>query len=222
VQGDSFVSPSESSPDAQSSPDDTFDFKKGMRTRASVPGQFGDEVAYEEEEEMEDTRGESFLGERSVGSLDGQQDYTDDSGSESAEDQDMTDSVSRSIRTTERKAVKELDLFKDAIKPKSILKTSQLLRATGTPSKGPYVFDDDWANTLQRTISPKKQDRQILRESQGDALKERDGNTIKLAQSVGRNTKTTMDRMDLMDSLFGETDARNGATTKRVGQGMQV
>ena len=222
AQGDSFVSPSESSPDAQSSPDDTFDFKKGMRTRASVPGQFGDEVAYEEEEEMEVTRGESFLGERSVGSLDGQQDYTDESGSESAEDQDMTDSVSRPIRTTERQAVKEPDLFKDSVKPKSILKTSQLLRATGTPSKGPYVFDDDWANALQRTISPKKQDRQALRETQGEVLKERDGNTIKMAQSVGRNTKTTMDRMDLMDSLFGETDARKGATMKRVGHGMQV
>jgi nuclear pore complex protein Nup98-Nup96 len=222
TQADSFVSPSESSPDAQSSPDDTFDFKKGMRTRASVPGQFGDEAAYEEDEQMEETRAESFLGERSVGSLDGQQDYTDESGSESAEDQDMTDSVSRPIRTTERAAVKESDLFKDSVKPKSILKTSQLLRPTGTPSKGPYVFDDDWANTLQRTISPKKQDRQALRDTQGEVLKERDGNTGKMAQTGGQNTKTTMDRMDLMASLFGETDARKGATVKRVGHGMQV
>jgi nuclear pore complex protein Nup98-Nup96 len=191
IQGDSFVSPSESSPDAQSSPDDTFDFKKGMRSRASVPGQFGDEVAYEDEH-MEGTRDESFLGERSVGSLDGQQDYTDESGSELAEDQDMTDSVSGPIRTTEHAAVKEADLFKESIKPKSILKTSQLLRPAGTPSKGQYVFDDDWANTLQRTISPKKQDRQALRETQNQALKERGGNMRSMAQSVGRTPKATM------------------------------
>ncbi|KAF2678252.1 hypothetical protein K458DRAFT_409007 [Lentithecium fluviatile CBS 122367] len=221
TQGGSFVSPSESSPDAQSSPDDTFDFKKGMRKRASVPGQFGDEPAYEEDEEMEDTRGESFLGERSVGSLDGQQDYSDESGSESGEDQDMADSVSGPIRTTERAPVKESDLFKDSVKPKSILKTSQILRPTGTPSKGPYVFDDDWANTLQRTISPKKQDRQALRETQGEALRERDGNTMKMTQPLGQTTKTTMDRMDLMDSLFGETAKRKDSTMKRAGHGMQ-
>jgi nuclear pore complex protein Nup98-Nup96 len=221
-QEGSFVSPSESSPDPQSSPDDTFDFKKGVRNRASVPGQFGDQAAYEEDDEMEDTRSESFLGERSVGSLDGQQDYTDESGSEPAGDQNMTGSVSRPVRTTEQVTVKEPRALRESIMPKSILKTSQLLRPTGTPSKGPYVFDDDWANTLQRTISPKKQDRQALRETQTEVLGKRDANPMQLAQSLGRNAKTTMDRMDLMDSLFGETDKRMDSTMKRSGHGMQV
>jgi nuclear pore complex protein Nup98-Nup96 len=209
---------------SQSSPDDTFDFKKDMRKRANVPGQFGDEVAYEEDdEEMEENHGESFLGERSVDSLEGQQDYQDESGSELVEDQEMADSVSGPIRATERNNAKEMDLFKDSMKPKSILKTSQVLRPMGTPSKGPFVFDDDWANALQRTISPKKQDRQALRESQGDMLRGRDDNAT-FTQSVrGQPFKTTMGRMDLMDSLFAETDKRkDSTTTKRVAQGIQV
>lgn len=215
-QDDSFASPT------QSSPDDTFDFKKGMRKRANVPGQFGDEVAYEEDEEMEETQGESFLGERSVGSLDGQQDYTEESGSESAQDQSMADSVSGPVHTTERPTAKGPDLLKDSVKPKSILKANQSLRPTiGTPSKVQLAFDDDWANALQRTISPKKQDRQALRESQGHVLQERDGNAMKLAQSTNGTLKTP-NLMDLTGSLFGEMDKRKDSSMKRTGHGIEV
>jgi nuclear pore complex protein Nup98-Nup96 len=202
-QDDSFDSPAQS----QSSPDDTFDFKKGMRGRASVPGGFGDETVYEEDEEMEDTRGESFLGRRSVGSLDGQQDadYSEESESELVHEQSMADSVSGPIHTTEQSTAKD-DPFKGSLKPKSILKASQFLQpSTGTPSKGQPVFDDDWANQLQRTISPKKQDRRVLRESQGNVLREHEAQPTKLSQSFGGRQMTTA--MDLMDSLFGETEA---------------
>jgi nuclear pore complex protein Nup98-Nup96 len=215
-QEDSFVSPTQS----QSSPDDTFDFKKGMRERASVPGGFGDESMYEEDERMEFTRGESFLGQRSVGSLDGQQDadYFEESESELADDQDMADSVSGPIRTTEQSAAKE-DPFRDTLKPKSILKAGQVLRpAMGTPSKGQLVFDDDWANQLQRTISPKKQDRQALRESQGNVLREHDAQPTKMSQSIGGRHMTTA--MDLMDSLFGEMEKQK--FPKRVVHGIEV
>lgn len=211
----------DSTPSAQSSPDDTFDFKRGMRKQANVPGQFGDEAVYEEDEVMDDTQGESFLGERSVGSFDGQQDY-EESESESAEDQSMADSVSGPIRTTELGAANS----KDSVMPKSILKTSQMLRPVmGTPSKGPAVFDDDWANTLQRTVSPRKQDRQALRQSQGEVLRERDGMSKSLVQSVsGRNTNANsmMDRMNLMESLFGGTSQPKSSVVKRAVQGIQV
>lgn len=220
--------PQDSIPSAtQSSPDDTFDFKRGMSSkRANVPGQFDDDGVYQEDddEEMEETHGESFLGDRSVGSLDGQLEYLEESESESVEDQDMAESVSGLIRTTEQDIARQADPFKETAKPKSILKASHLLRpALDTPSKGPAVFDDDWASALQRTISPRKQDRQALRESQGDALRERGNKTASLAQSAGvRNTKATMSRMDLMNSLFGETSAQNDASLKRVGRGIQV
>jgi nuclear pore complex protein Nup98-Nup96 len=215
-QDESFASPT------QSSPDDTFDFKKGMRARASVPGGFGDEVAYEEDRDMDDARGESFLGHRSVGSLDGQQDgdYSEESESEQARDQDMADSVSPPVRTTEQATVRDIDLFKGSLKPKSILKASQVLKpGHGTPSKAhQHVFDDDWANQLQRTISPKKQDRNVLRESQGNVLREHDGAATKFTQSSnGRNITTAM---DLMESLFGETETQK--FPKRMGHGIEV
>jgi nuclear pore complex protein Nup98-Nup96 len=219
--------PQDSIPSAtQSSPDDTFDFKRGLSKRTNVPGQFDDDAVYEEEddEEMEETPGESFLGARSVGSLDGQDEYLQESESESVEDQDMSDSVSGPIRTTEQDIARQADPFKDVIKPKSILKANHLFRPTSdTPSKGLTVFDDDWANALQRTISPRKQDRRALRESQGDALRERGNNTASLAQSFGvRNTKATMSRMELMDSLFGETSTQRGPSLKQAERGIQV
>ncbi|CAO2656014.1 Nn.00g048170.m01.CDS01 [Neocucurbitaria sp. VM-36] len=214
-QEDPFVSPTQS----QSSPDDTFDFKKGFRARASVPGGFGDEAVYEEDEEMEETHGNSFLGQRSVGSLDGQQDadYSDESESQLVQDQDMADSVSGPVQTTEQVPAKD-DFGKGPLMPKSILKASQVLRpGQGTPSKGKPVFEDDWANQLQRTISPKKQDRHALRESQGNVLREHDGNAAKLSQSFGGRQLTTA--MDLMDSLFGETEKQK--LSKRAGHGIE-
>ena len=217
-QEGSFASPT------QSSPDDTFDFKnkKGMGGRAAVPGGFGDEVAYEEDQEMEDTRGESFLGQRSVGSLDGHRDddYSDEGESGLERDQDMAASASSPVQTTEHANAKDIDLFKGSLKPKSILKASQVLRpGHGTPSKGHQaIFDDDWANQLQRTISPKKQDRQALRESQGHVLREHDGAAAKLSHSTnGRNLTTAM---DLMASLFGDTEKQK--LPKRMGHGIEV
>jgi nuclear pore complex protein Nup98-Nup96 len=106
------------------------------------------------------------------------------------------------------------------LKPKSILKASQLLRpGLGTPSKAQQtVFDDDWANQLQRTISPRKQDRHALRESQGHVLRENDGIGMQLMQSIGGRNLTTA--MDLMESLFGETEKQK--LPKRMGHGIEV
>jgi nuclear pore complex protein Nup98-Nup96 len=215
-QEESFASPT------QSSPDDTFDFKKGFRARASVPGGFGDEVAYEEDEDMHMARRESFLGQRSVGSLDGQQDGDYSEGeSEPVRDQDMAGSASSPVQTTEQAPAKDFDLFKGTMKPKSILKASQVLKPSqGTPTKAHHqTFDDDWANQLQRTISPRKQNRPALRESQGNVLREqRDGNAMELSQSTAGRTLTTA--MDLMESLFGETEKQK--MPKRVAHGIEV
>ncbi|KAF2659873.1 hypothetical protein K491DRAFT_590130 [Lophiostoma macrostomum CBS 122681] len=210
-QDDSFVD------ETQSSPDDTFDFKKDKHKRASVPGGYGDDVPYEEDEAEDsmDLTGESFLGKRSVGSLDGREDdYSEDSESEQAEDEDMADSTSSPVQTMEQPTAKA------SIMPKSILKNSQVLRPTlGTPSKGPLVFDDDWANQLQRTISPKKQDRQALRESQGYVLRERDMDTTKLGQST--NGQGIFTRMEMMESIFGGADEGKGLM-KRSGHGIEL
>lgn len=214
-QDDSFASPT------QSSPDDTFDFKKGMRGgRTNVPGGFGDDSLYDDEEEMQDTHGESFLGQRSVGSLDRQHDadYYEESESELARDQNMADSASSPFQTTEQFAAKD-EISRGSLMPKSILKAGQFLKpATGTPSKAQPVFDDDWANQLQRTISPKKQDRQALRESQGHVLREQELQPTNFSQSFRGRPMTTA--MDLMDSLFGETEKQH--FPKRGGHGIEV
>ncbi|KAH7562317.1 hypothetical protein BM1_01837 [Bipolaris maydis] len=214
-QDDSFASPT------QSSPDDTFDFKKGMRGgRTNVPGGFGDDSLYDDEEEMQDTHGESFLGQRSVGSLDRQHDadYYEESESELARDQNMADSASSPFQTTEQFAAKD-EISRGSLMPKSILKAGQFLKpATGTPSKAQPVFDDDWANQLQRTISPKKQDRQALRESQGHVLREQELQPTNFSQSFRGRPMTTA--MDLMDSLFGETEKQH--FPKRGGHGIEL
>jgi len=213
-QEESFVSPQ-----SQSSPDDTFDFKKGMRSRTAVPGGFSDEAVYEEGV-ADDSQSQSFLGQRSVGSLDGQQDadYSEESESEMGQDKDMADSVSSPIHTTEQ-APAHQDPFRDTLKPKSILKASQILQpGMGTSAKGKPVFDDDWASQLQRTISPKKQDRQVLRESQGHGLGEQDMRVHQTAQLFGSCRQMTT-AIDLMESLFGETEKQK--LPKRGGQGIE-
>ncbi|KAJ4984617.1 nucleoporin nup189 [Stagonosporopsis vannaccii] len=217
-QQDSLVSPD------GSSPDDTFDFKRGMRSRVSVPGGFGDQSAYEDYDDEENFRDESFLGERSVGSLDSQQeaDYYE-SESELDQDQSMADSVSRPVHTTEPAAATDSDPFRSTLKaPKSILKASQVFKPNfGTPSKGQAIFDDNWADQLQRTISPRKQDRNILRESQGHALREHDRSpTFFAAQSI--NTRPFATHMDLMNSLFGETGHHRDSLSKRQGHGIEL
>ncbi|KAF2739627.1 hypothetical protein EJ04DRAFT_508511 [Polyplosphaeria fusca] len=205
----------------QSSPDDTFDFKKGKRKLAAIPGEYDDNGIYDEEvDDSLDNNGESFLGQRSVGSLDGHAMDYQGSESESVEDEDMADPISGPVRTTELPAAKGSDSFKDSIKPKSILKPTQFLRPTGTPSKAQLVFDDDWANQLQRTISPKKQDRPTFKEAEDNVLQERDGNTAHLAHSFNGSVIAT--RMDLMESLFGKSSKETESMKKRTGYGIKL
>ncbi|KAF2277162.1 uncharacterized protein EI97DRAFT_432771 [Westerdykella ornata] len=205
------ATPSEASDSPTQSVDDTFEFR---RRRAHVPGGFGNEAAYEEDVNMDSTGGESFLGQRSVGSLDGQQDaeYTE-SESGSDHEQDLAGPVSAPTQTTEQQAA-------TVNMPKSILKNSQmLLQGMGTPSKGHLVFDDDWASQLQRTISPRKQDRQALRECQEDVLREHDEHS-KFGRSTKTNDQPIFTRLGMMESLFGESEDRE-TKGKRAGKGFE-
>ncbi|KAF2744617.1 hypothetical protein M011DRAFT_407995, partial [Sporormia fimetaria CBS 119925] len=206
---------------AQSSPDDTFEFQR--RRRARVPGGYGNQPVYEEEEaeseegdDAMDTTGESFLGDRSVGSSDGQHDAESYQPSESGsdQDQDMAGPVSAPAHTTEQTPAR-------GRMPKSILKNSHIiLPGLGTPSKGPLVFDDDWANQLQRTISPRKQDRHALREAQDDMLRMHDDDNTVLARST--NDQPMFSRMGLMESLFGEADKGKAPVSRREQHGIEL
>jgi nuclear pore complex protein Nup98-Nup96 len=185
-----------------SSPDDTFDFKKGKRKQ--LPGQFDDEGIndYEMYDEDEEVTGsiKSFLGERSVGSsvVDAEDD-TNELGL--AEDQEMAGSFPLPARTTEPSTTALAPL-----EPKSILKNSTF---GGTPLKtGSVFFGDDWTEQLQRTVSPRKQDRAALRANQAIAFKSPEHEPTPKATDRKQPFATSM---DIMNSLFSQS-IRNAPT----------
>ena len=77
-----------------------------------------------------------------------------------------------------------------------------------TPSKRLIdVEEDTWAKQLQRTLSPKKQDRQTLRESQGLLLQDkRFQGASPLKQGA---EKPFANSIDIMNSLFGKKSVEN-------------
>jgi nuclear pore complex protein Nup98-Nup96 len=190
-----------------SSPDDTFDFKKGKRKH--LPGQFDDEEMvddefYEEEEEV--TGSLSFLGQRSVGSSVADAEDANELGL--VEDLEMAGSFPAPARTTEpTTAVAPFE-------PKSILKNSTI---NGTPLKtGSVFFGDNWTEQLQRTVSPKKQDRAALRASQSVAFKSPEQEPTPKAADRKQPFATSM---DIMNSLFNQS-TRNAPPAKFGGSAL--
>jgi nuclear pore complex protein Nup98-Nup96 len=188
----------------ESSPDDTFDFKKGPRKH--LPGQFSDEDLgdvnmVEDDDEVTDTA-QSFLGERSVGSLE-DDNMSQASESGTVEDQEMAGSFPKPAHTTEQSAASHT-MNGEALKPKSILKASQTV-SFGTPLKtGQLLFGADWAEQLQRTVSPKKQDRAALRANQPIASTQLD--TEPKPKPV-QNDKPFTNSIDLINELFSRSAA---------------
>ncbi|KAL4798718.1 nuclear protein 96-domain-containing protein [Aspergillus venezuelensis] len=187
--------------------DDTFDFKK----RKLVPGAFGNqametveeqEVGSENDEEEEG----SFLEEGSTGSTEQGDTYDDDievtesqqSGEselelDEGEEMDMAGAFPNLDRTVERDDDQdtELGFNQPSLKP------------WNTPPKGRLNLTGDWADQLQRTISPRKQNRDALREIQANAFSERkinDGTPTKAAADGQQKGFSTS--IDLMNSLF--------------------
>ncbi|KAL4908180.1 nuclear protein 96-domain-containing protein [Aspergillus multicolor] len=187
--------------------DDTFDFKK----RKLVPGAFGNQ-AMETVEEREmgsenDDEDESFLEEGSTGST--EQDGDDVTESQQSvgeseleldegEEMDMAGTFPNLGRTVEHD-----DDDDDDDEDMDITFNQPSLKPWNTPSKARLDLTGDWAEQLQRTISPRKQNRDALREIQANAFSERPLNDetptkpAVTAQQKGFNTS-----IDLMNSLF--------------------
>lgn len=97
----------------------------------------------------------------------------------------------------------------------------------GTPKKLIFNQNGDWAEELQRTISPRKQDRQALRQNQAlvleDLIIDR-GDTPKAAPKMNGTGNQLKTSIDLMNSLFGEEQARRkGLGVKKAkAKGFQV
>ncbi|KIW35655.1 uncharacterized protein PV07_02340 [Cladophialophora immunda] len=80
----------------------------------------------------------------------------------------------------------------------------------GTPGKALINIDGDWAEQLQRTISPRKQNRDALRQVQSKVLLDRTHEPIKPILDLGKNVNKSEFRtsIDIMNSLFSRHEER--------------
>jgi nuclear pore complex protein Nup98-Nup96 len=202
----------------ESDPEDTFQFRK----KKILPGAFDDEDLYGDDEAMEETieqEQESFLDERSVGSqsedgIEEPMDQDDVYGNESVSivDQEMAGSFPLTDNTAERDDYSQDDEEEemedlDQIPGGAMRARMRALKNNGTPKK--FNAGNDWAATLQNTVSPKKQDRALLKslidihgnDSRPDEEEPAPAPRNRVV-SDGRGFATSI---DLMNSLFGQT-----------------
>lgn len=183
--------------------DDTFDFKK----RKIVPGSFGNQEMDVEEEESENMDSaeddESFLEEGSTGSTTEQDHSTESQRSAESEvgldedaEMEMAGSFPNFHQTVERDETKSTSTDME--------NTQTFIKPLNTPGKARIDLSGDWADQLQRTISPRKQNRDALREIQanafGDRLLHEDSTKEKPTMRAGQKGFTNS--IDLMNSLF--------------------
>ena len=204
----SFVSNSQYSR-TESDPEDTFQFRK----KKALPGAFEEADAYIDDEiegEYAEQREESFLDDRSVGSEseDGtepiNQDATFDDESVSIMDQDMAGAYSYTDNTAEQYNDSQ-DGLEDMPETPGALMRARMRASRGADTPTQHFFaTDDWTTALQKTVSPKKQDRALLKtliDVTADAGKYDSPQPV-----VRRNVPDTRgfaNSIDLMNSLFG-------------------
>jgi nuclear pore complex protein Nup98-Nup96 len=97
---------------------------------------------------------------------------------------------------------------------KPILKASTM----GTPGKALINIDGDWAEQLQRTISPRKQNRDALREVQSKVLLDRAYEPMKPSATKAANKKDFRTSIDIMHSLFSRHEERMADLKGRKGK----
>jgi nuclear pore complex protein Nup98-Nup96 len=185
--------------------DDTFDFKK----RKIVPGSFGSQAMQAEDEDMgSEGDTESFLEEGSAGSTtEHEDDFVTESqrsgdsivGSDEDQAMDMAGSFPNSHRTVEQDDAQSTDSDLDTTHP--------IPRPFGTPGKPRLDLSGDWAEQLQRTISPRKQNRDALREIQANAFTDRPllSNGSPAEKTTVSPKKGFSTSIDLMNSLFQQS-----------------
>ncbi|KAK2877245.1 hypothetical protein FQN49_001320, partial [Arthroderma sp. PD_2] len=194
--------------------DDTFEFKR----KKLVPGAFTHQAAngmqvVEEDMGSEDEEDQgSFLEDGSAGSVtngsEGQLESMSASASELESDRDEDMEMAGSFPIPDQ----TVELTMTSPQKKSHL--FQSMPRFGTPTKAADLnLKGNWAEQLQRTISPRKQDRQALREAQDRAFTDRDEDDSPSAapkRTEERPTQFTTS-IDLMNSLFRQPQ-RQGAS----------
>ncbi len=230
AQGSSFLSEEQSN--TSSSPDDTFEF----RTKKVIPGNFEDTAAFEDDLDMEEVtyQDETFLDERLPASpSDSGEDEPSDIKNAADDVQDRSlivhDEDLEMAGSFPHPDGEDLDVFNVPGNPRSIMKSPHQ-ESVGFDTLGKLRFhgSDEWAEQLQGTISPRKQDRQALRDSQAYVMKDRGlihEGTPKANTAVNGAGQVLVTSIDLMNSLFGQDQARrsgSGAKQVKKGKGFEV
>lgn len=208
------------------SPDDTFEFKR----RKILPGAFDDAGVIEEPDhhvemaEVNDNNG-SFLDERSaaVVSVNGEPSHLSDTSY-------LNQSGSVVVPEEQRDMIGSfpgVDMGSEQENAMSFLEDNQTADVFGTPSKLEFNDDGDWAEELRRTISPRKQDRHALRESQARVLQQhgKSDSTPKASkqpQNLERDIATPMDLHNFLYQKHSERGEKGKQGTTGQGKAFQV
>ena len=223
----SFATTNKSS-QVSSSPDDTFQFMK----KKIPPGAFDEEPPYDDEDEepmynddsemqeVNDNKGESFLGERSASSpsVSGEDEPSEVHEVSGALGDDQPLVIHDEDHTADVEMAGAFPLAEDD-------QALSHLPGQATPGKNIFNIGGDWAEELQRTVSPRKQDRQALRETQAHVLEDRGVNEGDASTTKGNDTPKLVTSIDLMSSLYGQEQARrSGRNAKQAakGKGLKV
>ncbi|KAI9806069.1 MAG: hypothetical protein M1833_004476 [Piccolia ochrophora] len=215
------------------SEDDTFDFRKARGPPGAFDrrAQYLDDTAAVDEDGPDDDM-ESFLDDGSVGSsssngvdepMEVHGDAVNVDGSIVVQDETSARSGLQSTTELERQgdwdSAQETHAAQENFAPtfsNVLVRFDESPGGAGTPAKAKLRLDGDWAEQLQRTISPKKQDRSRLREMQGSVLGEAVDReeTPKADRGAKRQGQGFNTSIDLMNSLFGQQRSRmNGQVT---------
>ena len=222
AQGSSMIS--EDSSLVSSSVDDTFEFKK----KKSFPGAFDDDHNMYDPENND----VSFLDERLGTSL-VQNDGLEHSGASPMINDGDGSLDTREIGMDMAGSFPQLspdadDIFnnEEVIKPRSILDMSfyENHLGFGTPKQAGLGDEQDWAQHLRQTISPRKQNREALRESQANRwYNDTNDPEVDTTPSVPKGGTGIVTSIDLMNSLFGQEKARrSGRGVNEKGKGLKV
>jgi nuclear pore complex protein Nup98-Nup96 len=204
--------------------DDTFEFKK----QRVLPGAFHDMPVFEaddQEMEAQSQQDLSFLGERSAAD----HSDVDDEPSDIDAVQEEDSALDNALVIHDEEDDEDQDMvgaFPDPEPLPDLFATSNAVAqfgGFGTP-KRPFNIMDDWAEQLQKTISPKKQDRSALRASQAVFFRnaDQDLDTTLTKDTRLKPTSEITTSIELMHSLFGQEEARKSVKKKPTSNGFKV
>lgn len=197
--------------------DDAYDSRHGRR---SLPGAFDDDGTYEDEElveEMAQVNGpRSFLASRSAGSTSktlvpvAQDDLDDEYGSSQEEDASAFPGHHQAAEPDEDSfAASQMELVTET--PAGIMRARmRAIKGSATPAKVTVTAGDDWMDMLQKTISPQKRDRALLKSiHEAEAYRPKDSVQLQLPakKRVVSDARGFATSIDLMKSIFDQAKA---------------